>query len=198
MKYYVILFFCIVLFSSKGNAQNTNPLDNNDDLEETLSESENQGGFSGDYNDLLTLEMASRITGFEASKAKKMHPMKGMLTESLMYYWENGRQIVIEKSASNYKRKVKSRDDFAKLMWLDGEADMESFLSFIHLDIHPELLKVNGVGESAYWNTKNQNLQMYYNGVSFMLQVIVSFDEALNKEKTIELAKLIITEKLNN
>lgn len=158
--------------------------------------SESDVEFSDDYTNLMPLELVVRVTGFEASKANKMHPMQGMLTESLMYYWENGREIVIEKSASNYKRKVKSRDDFAKLMWVDVEADMESFLSFIGLDKHPELSKVNGVGESAYWNTKNQNLQIYYKDVSFMLQVIVSFDEAVNKEKTIALAKLIVEERI--
>ncbi|TXD83657.1 hypothetical protein ESY86_08745 [Subsaximicrobium wynnwilliamsii] len=152
--------------------------------------------YSEDYNNLLTLELPSRVTGFEASKAIKMHPMQGMLSESLMYYWENGREIVIEKSASNRKRKTHSRVDFAKLMWVDSEADMESFLFFIGLDKHPELSKVNDVGESAYWNSKNQNLQMYYNGVSFMLPVIVSFDADLNKEKTIELANLIVEERI--
>ncbi len=189
--------FVLLLFSCKGNGQNTNPLTNNDVVEDVAATMENPSTFSGDYEDLLTIEMVSKITGFDASKAAKMHPMQGMLTESLMYYWENGREFVIEKSASNYKRKVKSRADFAKLMWVDSEADMESFLLFIGLDKHPELSKVNGVGESAYWNTKNQNLQVYYNGVSFMLQVIVSFDEALNKEKTIELAKQIVEEKIN-
>lgn len=158
--------------------------------------SESDVEFSDDYTNLMPLELVVRVTGFEASKANKMHPMQGMLTESLMCYRENGREIVIEKSASNYKRKVKSRDDFAKLMWVDVEADMESFLSFIGLDKHPELSKVNGVGESAYWNTKNQNLQIYYKDVSFMLQVIVSFDEAVNKEKTIALAKLIVEERI--
>lgn len=189
--------FVLLLFSCKGNGQNTNPLTNNDDSEDVAVTPENLSTFSGEYDDLLTLEMASKITGFDASKANKMHPMKGMLTENLMYYWENGREVVIEKSASNRKRVTHSRADFAKLMWVDGEADMESFLFFIGLDKHPELSKVNGVGESAYWNSKNQNLQVYYNGISFMLQVIVSFDEALNKEKTIELAKQIIEEKIN-
>ena len=48
--------------------------------------------FSGDYDDLLTLEMALRISGFEPSKARKTHLLKGMTGEILRYNWENGRE----------------------------------------------------------------------------------------------------------
>ena len=70
--------------------------------------------------------------------------------------------------------------------------DIASFLRFIELDKHPELSKVIGIGDSSYWNSKKQHLEVYHNGVSFTLQVVTSFDEALNKEKTIELANLMI------
>lgn len=181
--------FVSLLFSCKGNGQTTAP-------EITTPKPNSDFVFSGDYNDLLTLELASIITGFEASKAEKMHPMKGMLAETLRYYWENGREVVKEKSPSNRKRTVSTRSDIVQIKWVDGEADMESFLEFIDLEKYPDLTKVNGVGESAYWNPIKNLLEVYYNGVSFTLQVDISFDDNLDKEKTIALAKLIIEEQL--
>ncbi|WP_417370689.1 hypothetical protein [Gelidibacter japonicus] len=188
-KYIYVSIFIALFFSCKGNGQTTEPISNNDS-----PNPDSNFVFSGDYDDLLTLEMASRITGFDASKAKKMHTMKGMMGETLRYYWENGREEVKEKSASNRKTVSYPRSDLVQLKWVDGEADMASFLDFIDLEAHPELLEINGLGQRAYWNPEKQHLEVYYNGVSFTLQVDISNDDNLDKEKTIELAKLIITE----
>lgn len=153
--------------------------------------------FSEDYNDLLTLELASRITGFDPSKARKTHILKGMTGEILRYNWENGREEVKEKSASNRKRKVSLKTDIVQIKYVDFEADMYSFLDFIGLEDHPELSKINDVGESAYWNSKQNHLQVYAKGVSFTLEVDVSDDDHLDKEKTIAFAKLIVEERIN-
>jgi hypothetical protein len=181
--------FVSLLFSCKGNGQTAAP-------EITTPKPSSDFVFSGDYNDLLTLELASIITGFEASKAEKMHTMKGMLAETLRYYWDNGREEVKEKSPTNRKRVVTSRSDLVQIKWVDGEADMDSFLEFVDLEKYPEKTKVNGVGESAYWNPVKDYLEVYYNGVSFTLQVDISDDDTIDKEKTIALAKLIIEEQL--
>lgn len=186
-KYRYIFIFIALLFSCKGNGQTPDPISTHAELNPDFV-------FSGDYGNLLTLEMASRITGFDASKANKMHTMKGMMGETLRYYWENGREEVKEKSASNRKTVSYPRSDLVQLKWVDGEADMASFLDFIDLEAHPELVKINGVGQRAYWNSEKQHLEVYYNGVSITLQVDISNDDSLDKEKTIELAKLIITE----
>ena len=187
---YLLVFFCL-LFLCKVNGQPTDAVTQND-----KSHLASSFVFSGDYNDLLTLGMASQITGFDSSKATKMHTMKGMLAETLRYYWENGREVVINKSPSKRKRVAYPRSDLVQIKWVDGEADMDSFLKFIDLEKHPELVKVTGVGESAYWNTKKNHLEVYYNGVSFTLQVDISNDDNLNKEKTIALAKQIVKEKI--
>lgn len=189
MKNISMLSVFMLLFSCKGNGQNTNPLTANDDLEAAVLTSENQLEFSGDYNDLLTLEMASQIAGLDASKANKTHTMKGMLAETLRYYWENGREVVVDGSTF-------PRVDRVQLNWVDGEADMDSFLEFVDLKKNTEFTKVIGVGESAYWNPYKNYLDVYYKGISFRLEVDVSNDDALDKEKTIALAKEIITEKL--
>lgn len=152
--------------------------------------------FSEDYNNLLTLELASRITGFEPSKARKTHILEGMTGEILRYNWENGREEVKEKSASNRKRKVSLKTDIVQIKWVDFEADMDSFLDFIGLDNHPELSKINGVGESAYWNSKQNHLEVYAKGISFTVEVDISNDDNFDKEKTIALAKLIVEERI--
>jgi hypothetical protein len=189
MKNLLLLAICIMLFSCKGNGQAT-------DSETTTPNTKSDLVFSGDYNELLTLDLASRMTGFDPLKANKMHTMKGMLAETLRYYWDNGREEVKEKSPTNRKRVVTSRSDLVQIKWVDGEADMDSFLEFVDLEKYPEKTKVNGVGESAYWNPVKDYLEVYYNGVSFTLQVDISDDDTIDKEKTIALAKLIIEEQL--
>ncbi|MBJ7881506.1 hypothetical protein [Gelidibacter salicanalis] len=194
MKSYLYVFMLIgLLISCKGNGQTTDIVSTTD-----VTNPEGNFVFSGDYNDLLSLEMASRITGFYPSKAQKMNTTQGMLGEVLRYYWDNGREKAKESTAPNRKNTdISSTMDLVQLKWVDGEADMDSFLDFIDLDNHPELSKVNGVGEGAYWNSKKHHLEVYYNGVSFTLQVDMSNDDNLDKEKTIALAKAIIEEQMN-
>ncbi len=189
--------FVLLLFSCKGNGQNTNALTNNDSSEDVATKSENRVTFSGDYDDLLTLEMASQITGFDASKARKTHTLKGMYGENLRYNWENGRERNKETITPGMKITTISCTDLAQIKWVDAEADMESFLDFIEPEEHEELSKINEVGESAYWNSKKNHLEVYSNGVSFTVQVDISNDDSIDKEKTISLAKLIIEERIN-
>ncbi len=189
MKNILFLFSWLLLFSCNGNGQTTDPRLNNNANSNFI--------FNGDYDTLLTLEMATVITGFDAANANKMHTMKGMMGETLRYYWENGREFVKEKAASNRKKVSYPRSDSVQLKWVDAEADKTSFLDFIDLEAHPELVEINGVGENAFWNAKKQHLEVFYHGVSFTLQVDMSNDETVNKQKTIALAKLIISEKLH-
>ena len=188
--------FALLLFSFKGNDQNTNPVTISADSENVSSIPEKQVVFNGDYEDLLTLELASRITGFDPAKATKLHTMKGMMGEILRYYWENGREREKESTTPNRKGTKSTWTDLVQIKWVDAEADMDSFLEFIDLDKHPELLKIDDVGEAAYWNSKKNYLEVYYNGVSFTLQVDISNDDTLDKGKTLALAKLIIKERL--
>jgi hypothetical protein len=187
-----------VLYSSKGNGQPNDPYTKNDKPNpETLApNTDSNFVFSGDYDDLLTLEMASKISGFEPSKARKTHILKGMTGEILRYNWENGRERNKENITSDMKEKTISCTDLVQIKWVDFEADMDSFLDLIEPEEHPELSKINGVGESAYWNLKKEYLEVYYNGVSFTLQVDISNDETLDIEKTIALARLIIEEQI--
>ncbi|MCM4171964.1 hypothetical protein DHD32_10760 [Arenibacter sp. TNZ] len=196
MKNILVLCIGIVLFSCKGNGQDPAPKNDTPNPEMATPIPENNFVFSGNYEDLLTLEVASRITGFESSKSEKSHILKGMTGEILRYYWENGREREKEKTTPDRKNRKIGSVDLVQIKWVDGEADMESFLEFIDLEKHPELTKVNKVGESAYWNPNKNYLEVYYHGVSFTLQVDISNDDILDKEKTIALARLIIEERI--
>lgn len=189
MKNILFLAICLSLFSFKENKQVNKS-------NAKFLNTENNTLFNRDYQDLLTLEIASKVTGFDPSKARKSNPMKGMMSEILKYSWENGREFVKEKSETNRKRVAYSRSDLVQISFVDFEADMEIFLEFVEPEIHSELTKIEDVGEAAYWNSKNNFIEVYYNEVSFRGKVEISNDEAINKEKTIELAKLIIKEKL--
>ncbi len=119
-----------------------------------------------------------------------------MTGEILRYQLGKWQGSIKEKSASNRKRTVSSRPDIVEIKWVDGEADMESFLYFIDLEKYPEKLKVNGVGEISYWSPTKEHLEVYSNGVSFTLKVDISDNIITDKEKTSALAKLIIEERI--
>lgn len=56
--------------------------------------------------------------------------------------------------------------------------------------------EIPGVGDYAVWNNKQKQLKVLYKGLEFEITAEVSNDEAVNKQKSIEAAKLIIQQKL--
>ena len=56
--------------------------------------------------------------------------------------------------------------------------------------------EIPGVGDYAVWNNKQKQLKVFYKGMEFEITAEVSSDEAVNKQKSIEAAKLIIQQKL--
>src|SRR5690606_21914535 len=61
-------------------------------------------------------------------------------------------------------------------------------------NLQPEL--ITGVGEAATWYPNYSELKVLYNGLTFALVVDISEDKSLNRSKSMELAKMIIEEKL--
>jgi hypothetical protein len=57
--------------------------------------------------------------------------------------------------------------------------------------------EISGVGEAATWYEKSNELKVFYNGLTFALVVDISDNKSLNRNKSIELANLIISNKLN-
>ncbi|MGV7106636.1 hypothetical protein [Flavobacterium sp. U410] len=56
--------------------------------------------------------------------------------------------------------------------------------------------EVSNVGDYATWNNKYKQLKVFYKGLEFEITVEVSDDESVNKQKSIEVAKQIIKQKL--
>ncbi len=56
--------------------------------------------------------------------------------------------------------------------------------------------EVPGVGEYAVWNNKQKQLKVFYKGLEFEITAELASDEVVNKQKSIEAAKLIIQKKL--
>ncbi len=54
---------------------------------------------------------------------------------------------------------------------------------------------VTNVGDYALWNNKDKNLSVFYKGLQFQLAVYLG-DEATNKAKAVDVAQMIIKEKL--
>ena len=57
--------------------------------------------------------------------------------------------------------------------------------------------QVDGVGDYAVWNNKAKELRVFTQGLEFQVRTAVSDDEAVNRQKSIELAQQIIKEKLS-
>ena len=56
--------------------------------------------------------------------------------------------------------------------------------------------EVSNVGDYATWNNKYKQLKVFYKELEFEITVEVSNDESVNKQKSIEVAKQIIKQKL--
>lgn len=197
--------------------------------------------FEGKLDELLTLEMASAVTGFEASKAIKEH---GNKTDAVFgstkkgprecsYLWNNGRTRTVKSADKTmnvaWKDKVSiksvSNTTFERFMrnygaQTDGEkqvaaeklrteaganqpegpkkgADAQMMEVGTDLIAGLKAEEIGGVGEAATWYANSNEIKVLYNGLIFALVVDISDDPDLNREKSIELAKMIITEKLN-
>lgn len=55
--------------------------------------------------------------------------------------------------------------------------------------------EIPGVGDYAVWNNKQKQLKVFYKGLEFEITAELASDEAVNKQKSIEAAKLIIQKK---
>ncbi len=77
MKNLLFIFVCTLFFSCKGNGQDPAPINDAPNPETIAPIPDSNFVFSGNYKDLLTLELASRISGFEPAKGKRNpHPKR--------------------------------------------------------------------------------------------------------------------------
>ena len=197
--------------------------------------------FKKTLDELLTLEMAAKVSGFDASKATKEYENKtGAMfgdkndpPRECNYFWDNGRtmDIKVEKGKMNipYKDRVGIKsvsntnlEDFKQRYSViteeqkaiaskklkeeanknnseqkktEAEKKMMDVGTGIINKLQPE--EINGVGDAATWYPNFNELKVLYRGLLFALEVDISDDKNINKENSMELAKMIIAEKLN-
>lgn len=201
----------------------------------------NAADFAGKLDELLTLEMAVQVSGFDASKVIKEHGNKASTAfggerkppRECNYLWENGRQKTVTvggntiktnykdvigiKSVSNttlerFKRSYGALTDEQK-MTANKQIEVHKDKSNIEAttnEASKQMVKVgtgminnlqaeeiSGVGEAATWYENSNELKVFFNGLTFALVVDISDNKSLNRNKSIELANLIISKKLN-
>lgn len=201
----------------------------------------NAADFAGKLDELLTLEMAVQVSGFDASKVIKEHGNKASAAfggerkppRECNYLWENGRQktvtaggnsiktnykdVVGIKSVSNttlerFKRSYGALTDEQKMAankQLEEEtaktkpdgtsnaADKKMAEVGTGMINNLQAEEISGVGEAATWYENSNELKVFFNGLTFALVVDISDNKSLNRNKSIELANLIISKKLN-
>lgn len=195
--------------------------------------------FVGKLDELLTLEMASKVSGFEASKATKVHENNTHKAfggtpkppRECNYYWENGRirnvsaggnsmqvprkdqvginsvsNTTLERFQRNYgplseQQKSAATKQLQEEAPKNANADKQAADQKM-LETGTEMIQnlkaeeISGVGNAAVWYENTNELKVFYNGLIFALVVDISEDKNLNKVKSIELANMIILEKL--
>ncbi len=199
----------------------------------------NAADFSGKLDELLTLEMAAKISGFEASDAAKVHENNTHKAfggtpkppRECNYYWENGRirnvsaggntmqvprkdqvgingvsNTTLERFQRNYgplsdqqKRAATKQleEEASKKGSVDNQsADQKMLETGTDMIKNLKAEEISGVGNAAVWYENTNELKVFYNGLIFALVVDISDDKNLNKSKSIELANMIIMEKL--
>lgn len=199
----------------------------------------NADDFSGKLDELLTLEMAAKVSGFKASDATKVHENNthkafggtSKPPRECNYYWENGRVRIVstggnsmqvprkdqvginsvsnttlERFQRNYgplseqqKRAATKQleEEASKKGSADNQAaDQEMLETGTAMIQNLKVEEISGVGNAAVWYTNTNELKVFYKGLTFVLVVDVSDDNDLNKSKSIELANMIISEKL--
>lgn len=201
----------------------------------------NAADFAGKLDELLTLEMAVQVSGFNASKVIKEHGNKASAAfggekkppRECNYLWENGRTRVLtvggntmnapykdkvginsvsnttlERFKRNYgamtgeqklaaSKQLEEETDKTKPDGTSNAADKKMAEVGTAMINNLQAEEISGVGEAATWYEKSNELKVFYNGLTFALIVDISDNKSLNRNKSIELANLIISNKLN-
>jgi hypothetical protein len=218
--------------------------DNNNSNQETLTSTieevspENEASkWDGKLNELLTLQIASTVSGYNSEEARADYNqiLKKPSTHSIAYRWEKGRSKSVHIPITGKKMEIPT-DDFVKLSWVQNTT-LEKFKANYHTPTKEELSNANkamesklkemqadnkitseqsdlakdmasnfasdlsfdevsSVGDYAVWNNKMKELKVFYKGLEFQIKAEFGNDESINRQKSIEAAKLIIKEKL--
>ncbi len=230
-----VLSLFLFAFTCSGDKKENLESQANETIDEVVGKSADE--FNGKLDQLLTLEMASEISGYVATEAEKDYNqvLKSPVTHLVSYQWEKGRNQQIKNPINGKMMDIPAKD-FIQLSWVKNTT-LKEFKFNYHTPTAEELAnadkamnekanemqqqgkvdasqaemakgmasemakglsfdEIKDVGEYAVWNNKQKELKVFYKGIEFQITVELSDDEKINKQKTIETAKLIINQKL--
>lgn len=195
--------------------------------------------FKGNINKLLTLEMASQVSGLPANEAETKHST--VIIESLTYKWKSDRTRDVEitkgnpmkvptpnsielswvknttlkqfkhdyhnPTAEEIKNAEAAMEQKAKELQAEGKTTKESADASVGIAKNSiskfSVEEVPNVGDYAVFvnsgimGVSKRDIKVFYKGLSFTLSVDLSDDKIYNDKKSIELAKMIVEQKLN-
>jgi hypothetical protein len=244
MKHQCLIYFGLLLLPVASSCQSENE-SNEGKLSSDLTEVLDKVGktaeeFKGKLDELLTLDMASKTSGYESKLAEKEY-RKGGSFESLKYVWKKTnrtrrvefikgsyidapvedrielswvKNTTLEEFKRNYHNLTKEEiakaeaamDTKLKEMQADGKVSesqakaassiAKSSLGNQRVTDVPNLGDYSVFVESKFIGAEMKDLKVFYRGLSFNISVDLSNDQAYNDKKAIEVARLIIKEKL--
>ncbi len=194
--------------------------------------------FKGNIDNLLTLEMASQVSGLSAADAVKKHSTT--IIESVIYEWKSDRTREIEISKGNpmkipmpnsvelswvknttlkqfkhdyhnptpeeIKRAEAAMDQKLKELEAEGKTTKESSdvsggiaknsISKFSVEEVPNLGDYAVFVNSGMMGVSTRDIKVFYRGLSFTLEVNLSDDQSYNDKKSVELARMIVEQKL--
>ena len=112
-----LLSLFLFAFTCTGDKKENLESHANETIDEVVGNTADE--FNGKLDQLLTLEMASEISGYAASEAQKDYNqvLKNPATHSVCYRWKKGRNQQI-KNPINGKMMDVPADDFIQLSWV--------------------------------------------------------------------------------
>jgi hypothetical protein len=225
-----VISLFLFAFTCSGDKKENLESQANEAIDEVVGKSADE--FNGKLDQLLTLEMASEISGYAATEAEKEYNqvLKSPVTHSVSYQWKKGRNKQIKNPINGEMMDIPAKD-FIQLSWVKNTT-LKEFKFNYHTPTAEELAnadkamndkademqqqgkvdasqaemakemasemakglsydEIKGVGEYAVWNNKHKELIVFYKGIQFQITAELSDDEKINKQKSIETAKLI-------
>ncbi|EID75387.1 hypothetical protein [Imtechella halotolerans] len=134
------LFFLSFSCSNTGGVSKLEQ-ETNEAIEKAIGKTSDE--FYGKLDQLLTLEIASKVAGYSADQAKKEYSkfLKDPATHSVSYLWDKGRIKKVNNPITNKAMNVPI-DDFVKISWVRNTT-LDKFKFDYHTPTVEEIEKAN-------------------------------------------------------
>lgn len=175
-----VLSLFLFAFTCTGDKKENLESHANETIDEVVGNTADE--FNGKLDQLLTLEMASEISGYASTEAQKDYNqvLKNPATHSVSYRWEKGRNQQI-KNPINGKMMDVPADDFIQLSWVKNTTLKEFKLNY-HTPTAEELAnadkamneKVNEMRQQGKVNASQAEMAK---GMASEMAKGLSFDE---------------------